>query len=212
MTLNELAAFIANHLNQPFNHELKERIKDEAKAKIAVQLRRSSERHGIDDYFLVSYTAELVKVPINNAPIEVSSKEYKVRTKYKVPTPIRLHNDSPFTFVGSDDGLISLPKRNAYEANIMHSYSSIGEYYSYTLNNGYIEINDIPENRFKGKYLRVQSAFESPEQVLGMYEDSDGQDIQLPFPIDIIGLIKEELLNQFGSIAQKDISVGQNKE
>ena len=48
-TLNQYAARIANMVNQPNNHELKERFKDMIKTMFANRIRQSVEKNGIDD-------------------------------------------------------------------------------------------------------------------------------------------------------------------
>lgn len=214
MTLNQYAASIANALKQPFNHELKERIKDLLKEKVAVYIRRGIDRHGIDDTILVSYTAKLTRVDPLNKPIEedIKTTSYKLRTEFKVPRPIRYRGDSPFIYVGSDDRLMSLPMRNPVEHQLMHSYLSSGGFYSYYLANGYIFINDRPDNKFKSHYILIEGIWESPEQVLSMYDGVDGQDIQLPIPLDVMGLFREEILQLLGSIPPSDIRVEHNKE
>lgn len=212
MTLNEQAALIANTLNQPFNHELKERIKDLYKQQMALYIRRSLKEHGIDEGLTISYNAELIKVEKNAAPAPNKYKDYILRTKHRVPSPIRYPGDSPFTYVGTIDGSISFPMRNQVEDIIMHSYSSTGGSSSYRKENGYIYINHKPNFTSKLQYIKVQGIFENPDEVLSMYEDVDGQDLQLPFPADIAAMIQGSVLQLIGSVPPDNITVNQSDD
>ena len=211
MTLNQLAASIANQLRQPFNHELQERIKDLFKEEMALYIRRSIKEHGIDDGLKLSYTAKLKYVNELNDPVEDDKNKAKLlRTQFRIPTPVRIKNDSPFTFVGTANRRIGIAKRNVREHTLMHSFSSTGISFSYDYINGHIYVYDHKDNTYKSKYIVIESIFESPEEVLSIYEDVDGQDIQLPMPADIIAIARDKILQRVGSIPQKDISVEQN--
>lgn len=209
MTLNEQAAMIANTLNQPFNHELKERIKDIYRQQMALYIRRSIKEHGIDSSLVISYNAELIRVGRYSKPVFNSDGDYILRSKYRVPSPLRYPGDSPFIYVGTVDGVTSFPQRNASEATYTHLYLSIGGSISYRLDNGYIYINDRPNHNPKLDYIKVEGIFESPEEVLSMYDDVDGQDINLPFPADIAAIIHGQVLQLVGSVAPDDIAVKQ---
>lgn len=211
MTLNQLADSIANQLRQPFNHELRERIKDLFKEEMSLYIRRSIKEHGIDDILKISYTAKLKLVDELNDPIEDSKKKDKLlRTQFRIPTPVRIKNDSPFTFVGSANRRTSIAKRNLREHYLMHSFSSTGISFSYDYINGYIYLYDHKDNKYKSDYILIESIFESPEEVLSIYDDVDGQDIQLPMPADLVAIIRDKVLQRVGSVQQKDISVEQN--
>jgi hypothetical protein len=208
MTLNQTSTDIANYFNQSSNHEFKERVKDMVKQELAMWIRRSVAEHGIDDVLLISYVAQVEEAKLHNH-IPDSLVTVK-RTKYRVPTPVRFNNDAPFTYVGSIDKLNAYPIRNASEAALMHLYSSTGVSYSYYLSNGYIIINDKPDNSFKSEYILIESIFENPEEVLSMYDDVDGQDIQLPIPLDIIALMRDKIIQRLGGIRADDINVELN--
>ena len=211
-TLNQIADSIANNLKQPFNHELKERVKDYVKQELATLIRRSTKEHGIDEQLILTYDSEIIKVNLYDEPVEEDVKGYKLRSKYRIHKPVRIKNDSPFIYVGTIDGLHSFPIRNEREATIMHSFSFIGESYSYYISNGYIYINTRPHNRYKSKYIRIKAIFENPDEVLSMYDDIDGQDIELPIPIDMIPLFIDKVIQRIGVIRPRDISIEQEKE
>ncbi|KAF5080362.1 hypothetical protein DSECCO2_120040 [anaerobic digester metagenome] len=211
MTLNQIAASFANHLNQSSNHELLERIKDMVKEELAMWIRRSVKEHGIDDMLILSYYAEVGMFDAYGNPVEEIYKDYVIRTKYRVPTPVRINNDSPFIYVGSINGQVSYPKRSAYEATLNHLFLPTGGLYSYSISNNYITINDVPHRRFKADTIRIDAIFESPEQVLSMYEDVDGQDLELPIPLDIIPLMRDTIIERLGIIVPDTTEVTHDK-
>lgn len=211
MTLNQIAASYANHLNQSSNHELIERIKDMVKEELAMWIRRSVKEHGIDSTLVLSYYAEVGMFDAYDNPVEELYKDYVIRTKNKVPTPVRIYNDSPFIYVGSINGLVSYPNRSINEATINHLFLPTGGVYSYRLENGYVIINDVPHRRFKATTIKIDAIFESPEQVLSMYADVDGQDLEIPLPLDIIPLMRDTIIKRLGMIIPDTTEVTHDK-
>ena len=106
-TLNQYAARIANMVNQPNNHELKERVKDMIKTMFANRIRQSVEKNGIDDILKLTFIAPVEELKYSDIlPTEyrVANKIRLLGTKYKVPTPVRIQSDAPFAFVGDTVG------------------------------------------------------------------------------------------------------------
>ena len=200
MSLNKEADLIANTLDQPFNHELKERIKDIFKQEIALIINKLANR-GIDEQLTLHFEPEVIA--IDEYVDKVNKKGYKgkvIRTKYKVPTTIRIRKDAPYLQVGSIDGKITYPYRHPGESSAISLFSSTGESYSYYTANGYIYINNNSDFKFKGKYILIKDIFENPEEVLSMYEDIDGQDLELPISNDIKAMIRDKILNILSQI------------
>jgi hypothetical protein len=139
LTLNQIASKGANLLNDPFNHELKERIKDSFKEIMATRLRHSVARHGLDDMLLVSYPESIVIVNQNNVVVKTPNvPNTRFRTRNPVHKPIRFDNDAPFTYVGTTNKMAPYPIRNPSESSIMHSISPIGKLASYYIENSYL--------------------------------------------------------------------------
>jgi hypothetical protein len=210
ITLNQISSDIASNLGQPFNHELKERIKDIVKAEFATYIRQSIERHGIDDQLILSYISEVEEITKAGLPITEDIKIHKFRTKNKVPATVRYSRDSPFIFVGSVDEGISYPYRDIRTNYYSSFFFSNGKITTYHLENGYIFIESLHPINFKAKYIKIKDIFESPEQILSMYDNNDGQDIQLPLPIDIITIFRDKVIKIVGAVIQNDVNVTNN--
>lgn len=50
----------------------------------------------------------------------------------------------------------------------------------------------------------IKAVWENPEEILTMFEDNDGQDIELPFPSDMIETAIVELLKVEFNIISRD--------
>lgn len=50
----------------------------------------------------------------------------------------------------------------------------------------------------------IKAVWENPEEILTMFEDNDGQDIELPFPSDMIETAIFELLKVEFNIISRD--------
>ena len=200
MSLNKEADLIANNLDQPFNHELKERIKELYKQEVALIINKLANT-GIDRQLVINYEAEIETVDVYID--SYNKKGYKgkaIKTKNKVPSTVRIRKDAPYLYVGSIDRRKAYPYRNPSESEVYASFSPTGESYSYDVVNNYIIINDIRTNVFKGKYILIQDIFENPEEVLSKYDDIDGHDIELPIPNDIKAMVRDRILNTLGQM------------
>lgn len=209
MSLNKEASLIANTLNQPDNHELKERIKDLFKSEVALIINKLA-NNGISRDLVIGYDAELetVNTYIPNTNIISGSK---TKTKFKVPSAVRIRSDAQYLEVSSLDRIISLPMRFPIEGNIMELYSDVGNPYSYYISNGYLIINST-SNKFPSSHIHIEGIFESPEIVLSMYDDVDGQDIELPISLDIRAMIRTNILKTLASTGIIDDKNVKSKE
>lgn len=201
-TLNQCADRIASIINQPHNHTLKERIKDMVKSLFATRIRQSVEKHGIDDILKLSFIAPVEEISLSDIlPTEnvLANNTKFYGTKYKVPTPIRIHNDAPFTYVGNVIGQPYMYESSITSMIIRQSgratSSPTGSPQSWFLLNGRIIIvnkTTSENNNFQIRDTRpineilITGIFENPEEVLSYFTESDGQDIELPIPNDII--------------------------
>ena len=221
-TLNQYAARIANMVNQPDNHELKERVKDMIKTMFANRIRQSVEKNGIDNILKLSFIAPVEELKYD----EIFPTEYRVAnkikllgTKYKVPTPIRIHNDAPFTFVGN-----TLGEPYMYESTITSfklrqsgrpTRLPTGSLRAYIILNDHIIIaekagsKDVEDRRSINEIM-ITGIFENPEEVLSFFKDNDGQDIELPLPNDMLESIIQEILKTEFNIYPRDIDIKVN--
>ena len=199
-TLNQYAARIANMVNQPNNHELKERVKDMIKTMFANRIRQSVEKNGIDDILKLTFIAPVEELKYSDIlPTEyrVANKIRLLGTKYKVPTPVRIQSDAPFAFVGDTVG-------NGY----MYARA-------YIILNGHIIIaekvgtKDIDDRRPINEVM-ITGIFENPDEVLSFFKNEDGQDIELPLPNDMLESIIQEILKTEFGIYPQDLDIKTN--
>ena len=202
-TLNQYAARIASLVNQPDNHELKERIKDMIKTGFANRIRQSVEKHGIDDILKLTYEAEVESI---------TGSANELKTKNKVATPIRIISDAPFMFVGTTDGMAYRYENSRGAAKCRKSgratHTPTGSSISYFIENGYIHI--IKPNDTNISKIKITSIFENPDEVLAT--TCDGQDIELPFPNDMLENIIYEILKTEFNMYPRDIDIKVNSD
>lgn len=202
-TLNEYAARIASLVNQPDNHELKERIKDMIKTGFANRIRQSVEKHGIDDILKLTYEAEVKSV---------TGSTDELITKNKVATPIRIMSDAPFMFVGTTDGQAYRYENSRGAAKCRKSgratHTPTGSNTSYFIENGYIHI--IKPDDVDISKIQITSIFENPDEVLAT--TCDGQDVELPFPNDMLENIIYEILKTEFNMYPRDIDIKVNSD
>lgn len=202
-TLNQYAARIASLVNQPDNHELKERIKDMIKTGFANRIRQSVEKHGIDDILKLTYEVEVESV---------TGSTNELITKNKVATPIRIMSDAPFMFVGTANGQAYRYENSRGAAKCRKSgratHTPTGSNTSYFIENGYIHI--IKPNDVEISKIQITSIFENPDEVLATTCDS--QDIELPFPNDMLENIIYEILKTEFNMYPRDIDIKVNSD
>ena len=202
-TLNQYAARIASLVNQPDNHELKERIKDMIKTGFANRIRQSVEKHGIDDILKLTYEAEVESV---------TGSTDELITKNKVATPIRIISDAPFMFVGNTNGQAYRYENSRGAAKCRKSgratHTPTGSNTSYFIENGFIHI--IKPSDINISKIQITSIFENPDEVLAT--TCDGQDIELPFPNDMLENIIYEILKTEFNMYPRDIDIKVNSD
>lgn len=211
-TLNELGSKISNILGKPGDHNIQERAKGACKALFATFIRQSIERYGVDEVLKVSFNVPLKCVQladIENTDNFVGAKETVFTTENKVPTPVRILNDAPYLHVYTqhDDGSFITYKyaSNSVVPLLTTIYSPTGVWGVYQIVNGRLKI--IIKNTLKNfdiqpknyKFVTIVYIAENPEEVISMYSENDGQDVELPLPADMIErVIYEVLRTEFG--------------
>lgn len=215
-TLNQYAARIASLVNQPDNHELKERVKDMIKTEFANRIRQSVEKHGIDDILKLTYDVDLKKTA-------GATDEHE--TVNKVATPVRILSDAPFMSVLLDGTTICRYENSRFgartrKANVQSgrpTHFPTGSAISYFIENGKLHI--IAELDYKdasnkdvSHSLKITSIFENPDEILGELNQSDGQDIELPFPNDMLENIIYTILKTEFNMYPKDIDIKVNSD
>jgi hypothetical protein len=222
ITYNQLGAKVSILLNQPFNHELNERIKDSFKFILATRIRQSVQQYGIDQMLKVNYALPLEKYnPIQDITNLVLQKQYNVkdikyrlRTIDKVLRPVRFLNEAPFTKVSTIDG-IGIPYINVNES-IYSTNNKFSSSLGYYIENDYIIVVSRKNDKLpKIGIITIESIFEDSDKVLSYYNDIlADEDAVIPMPYDMINSIASELLKtEFGIIKNDPIEIKlDNKE
>lgn len=231
-SLNQYASRVAHIVGQPDNHSLKERIKDMIKDYFAKYLIQSIDRNGIQPYYKLTLKLQCVGVeetkvinplydnyfyyidgvrqynedgnPKEN-PRKYTYIEYKTTTK--VPKPMNLKNDAPFTRVS----ISGTSKDFAYSSNsnylISHIPSPTRIRSKYKYDNDIITCKRISPigtpSETPIEYIDVETIWENPEEIIGYYGQTDNQDLDLPFPNEMFNLVLIDLLKtEFGIVPQ----------
>lgn len=217
-TLNQYASRIAHLVNQPNNHVLKERIKDMIKTMFANRIRQSVEKHGIDDILKLSYTITLTGTKVKDN-VDNSAEFNNFKSENNIATPIRIENDAPFLYVGTTDGLayqyLNSHTALKFSQSGRVTHSPIGYY---LITNGKLLVHlkdDIHVGKTdvaKGvtKDVVITAIFENPDEVLSILNSDDGQDVELPFPNDMLESIIQEILKTEFNIYPKDSDIRMN--
>lgn len=207
VTLNQLGSKISNILGKPGDHNIQERAKSACKALFATYIRQSIERYGIDEVLKVSFNVPLKCVPltdIENTYAGIGTETCVFTTEHKVPIPLRMQNDAPFlqVYTQHDDGsFINYTYASTSMASLLTSiYSPTGVWGSYQIINGKLKIiikntlNDLEIEAKNYRFVTLVYIAESPEDVIAMYSEEDGQDVELPLPADLVERVVYEVL------------------
>ena len=131
----------------------------------------------------------------------------------KLPVPIRIFNDSPYLYVGSVNGEAYKYINNPTEFIFQNSLFPPNETICYVIENGRILLykpdnkNTLVDDRRSINEIMIKAVWENPEEILTMFEDNDGQDIELPFPSDMIETAILELLKVEFNIMPRDSDI-----
>ena len=149
-----------------------------------------------------------VKLNGNDGNTYISNINQK--TGELVYEPIRIFNDSPYLYVGSVNGEAYKYINNPTELVFQNSLFPPNETICYVIENGRILLykpdnkNTLIDDRRSINEIMIKAVWENPEEILTMFEDNDGQDIELPFPSDMIETAIFELLKVEFNIISRD--------
>lgn len=185
-SLNQISERIAYSFNDPFNSMLRENIKFSIKNLRALFIRRDVAVNGLSDEFLQRFSFDLIKVDrVDDCNFKFGCENI-LRSKFKIPKPLRLKTDVVFKFIGSLD-LKGNFKAATYVEFEEFRYTEYNRFTSkilrYNYTNGYIYF-------FNNTFLKrgiAQSAFSDPTLVNNLcgvecYND----DMEFPCPEDMI--------------------------
>ena len=217
-SLNQYANRIASIVNQENNHILKERVKDMIKNMFASRIRQSTEKHGVDHILNLTFIMPVIEYSTDklyNYPNGLFRNNNVFGTENKIPVPIRVYSDTPFTYVGDTNGNSFKYLATPLELKYQRVSSPTVVRTSYTYTNGIIliyrpEVIESYCDRNPIEEVMLTAIWENPEEVIGMYGDKDADNYELPFPNDMLeSIILEILKTEFG-IMPVDLSIPMN--
>ena len=193
-TLNQIVERIGYALNAPINTVLKENLKFSVKYWRAMLIRRDVQANGLSDEFLQRIPIDLIKVDKLDACDYTLGCDFILRSKYRVPKPVRLKTDVTFKFVGVYDQNDNLKPAVYSEVEEMryrkfNTYTSKSLTYNYT--NGYLYFF----NNTLLKKAVIQAIFADPAEVNTVCdEECYNDDMQFPIADDMIQVIMQGIL------------------
>jgi hypothetical protein len=227
-SLNIYASRVAHIVGQPDNLSLKERVKDMIKSYFAKYIMQSIDRNGIQPYYKISLELELIPVEETKVVNELFDNQIYVdgvlvdnprrytyidfKTKTKVPKPLNIKNDAPFIRV-------SIPNTNKifrYSSSIAYRMSSTSSPTRHTLVYAYSNDNITLKRHLTSSNLKsteiftkveIEGIWENPEEIIGYYMLDDNQDLDLPFPTEMLNFVIADLLKVEFGIVPKDIEI-----
>ena len=240
-SLNHYASRIAYALGQPNNQTVKELAKDLIKDYYAKYIIQSIDRNGISNNYKSSLELDTVPIEISAVinelyniwghlengiwvrginddtnPDHIKNPKYKTYTEYKtvskIPAPMNIKNDAPFTKVS----IIGTAKSFTYSSEISYRISTHSSptrsprLYQYKDN--YISVrHNIAITSTLDTYpitrIEIEGIWENPEKVIGFYGTTDNQDLELPFPNEMMQMIVLDILKTEFNIQPKDVEV-----
>lgn len=196
-TLNVLGYRIAEAVGKPNDHVTVERAKLAFKSTFAERIRQSVEKNGLDETLLLT-----IKIPIVISDTNYTNLS-SYRTLIKVPKPMRIKNDAPFTTVSLvEDNIVennSIAYRLPLEIPFMNKNKDCGftKAYTYFSNTIVVFLKNVFKNMTFNKnytHISLTTIFENPEEVISYFTSDDTNDIELPYPEDMIESIILEIL------------------
>jgi len=192
-TLNEIAYSLADTMGQPLNHMLIERLKFTIKYYRAEFIRQDITKNGNSTEYLQTVRIDLILVDeLDDCMVSTGCKV--LRSKDKVPKPVRKNYIVPFKYVGfmGFKGAFTHRQGQAEQFAKFNKFTSCTVGYDYK--NGYIYVT----NTTKLKHALIQDAFVDPEDVNSFCSSEDGSncyndDMAFPIPEDMLRTITDSI-------------------
>jgi hypothetical protein len=185
-TVNNIIDQISLKVGHPFDHSMKELIREDVLQTSATILRQDARRYFSDDFTKIPYFAEVELVDsLDNCLITSGCKTLK-RTSSQIPMSVRVHIDVPFDFVGTMDNSPYMYVRSGGEIKVAKSIPIRSKARMYFIENLYIYLYNYTHE----KYIKVIGVFENIEEVINICKvDCYDSDVTLPIPNDILGRV-----------------------
>lgn len=207
-SLNQIVSEIANSLGQPNNYALRENIRSIFIHEYVEAIRRTYENHGfIDSNLQQKFVVELENVTDGSYHYNnISNVEFAPtikRTKKRVPKPVRLINNLPFTSISTRGYInpITIPFSRETRGQFYRyvpglcgslTYDYVNDYIYILPSTGGSIINNINQ-------IAIEAAFEFPYDVQKIIREGDDTydwfdpENEYAFSEDMIGSIKDRM-------------------
>jgi hypothetical protein len=205
-TLKQIADDIAASIGKAGDREVIDRLKSHIIQERSFYYRRSIDKNGVDAVFKHKYIIDLITVSSLYTNIEFSGFEGSIlRSKYKIPTPLRYKAPNPFIFVGGINLKNPFVYSEGWELNFASHLPLIdnSKVVRYCYVNGYIYldksdlsdfIDDTTENN-----LAVIAVYENPFLSYNREDNESGihydDDMEFPIPYDLLNALKESIVS-----------------
>lgn len=203
-SLNQIADSVSAALGDENNYSLKERIKFTVKYYRARFLRNDIEKNGLAKEYIIPIQAELILVDkLDSCYIELGCKI--LRTKNRIPKPLRLKNDSLFKFAGSIDHSIIFTYTEAEELQFTkfnRFTSDVGRYWIFDY---YVYV----AFRKGFKWLGLDYVPLNPEEAIKLCDkECYDDDMEFPLPEDmLVSIIQGMLKGEFAILNVNQVNV-----
>lgn len=185
-TLNKISERIAYALNDPFNVMLLENIKFSVKYWRATLIRRDIERNGYSDEYSQKISLDLIKVDKLDDCNFTFGCDNILRTKFKIPKPIRIKADVLFKFIGIID-LQGNYKPITYSEIEEIRYTKFNRYTSNVVRCSYINGYVYIYNNTLIKKLFINTPWADPSAInIACGTECYNDDMEFPCPDDMI--------------------------
>ena len=221
-SLNEYAIRVAHIIGQPNNSFIRERIKDSIKDYFAKYIIQSIDKNGIQDFYKISLKIELETIGDNKIQYTNNGVTTDIfidyTSKTKLPTPLNIKNDAPFTGVYDiSNGVYSY--KSLAGMRMASTLAPTWGLRAYTLKDGYliVKLNSIRINELLAitspkvittlEEVYADGLWENPEEVIGYYLEDDNQDLPLPFPNEMMNFVLADMLKTEYNIKPEGIEL-----
>lgn len=200
-SVNQIVSEIVHSLGEPNNHALRRNVRELIYQERNEQIRRSYERHKyLDKIFNQLFKLSLVSLPADDILAGLQVKESCKRSATRVPRPVVLPNNLPFTNVTVDYVYhpAAIPFVPMAVAGTYEALPGMKQQLRYDYINGYLYL--FCENLEKLNVLNsiyVESPFERPEVIEQInnpeYDTWTTDDNEFLLPEAMIPYIKENI-------------------
>lgn len=203
--LNALAESIAATHNKLTDVVFIEKLKFDIKTLRSLFIKQDTERNIIDRRLIQSVCFDIIAVDMSEC-CDIQSGCTIHRTANKVPMPIRLKSNSPFSFVGDLLGSgYSQSNIEDWELEKYRKFNKTKPFYDYY--NGYIYI----KNNGVREFLLIKGIFEDPDELSKCCSTTANVAVAesdtYPLPLDLAGRIKDTIESRLRQYAGEDKEV-----